>query len=197
LAARRGGDHAGVRACVVELGSAFTACLVIEDGRIVDGLGGTCGPAGWRGGGAWDGEAAYLLSPLAKRDLFAGGAASVADAATGRRLFREGLVKAVAGLRAATPFEQIALSGLLPDMEPALGAEVAADLARFGEVVRLDGLPGAWVKHAAQGAALLTDGLAGGRYAALVDHLRLRGAAGTVLDWLCHPRAAEARALFG
>ena len=29
--------------------------LVIEDGRVVDGLGGTSGPAGWQGGGAWDG----------------------------------------------------------------------------------------------------------------------------------------------
>jgi predicted butyrate kinase (DUF1464 family) len=193
LAARRGAAYGDVRACVVEMGSAFTACVVIDGGRIVDGLGGTCGPVGWGGGGAWDGEVAYLLSPLEKRDLFAGGAASVADAGLGRRLYRESLVKAVAGLRAATAFDHVVLSGRLPDAEPELAAAVAADLARFGEVVRVDGLPGAWVKAAAQGAALLADGLAGGAALALVDHLQLRGAAGTVLDWLCHPRAGHVK----
>ena len=89
------------------------------------------------------------------------------------------------------------LSGPLPDAEPALCAEVTTDLARFGEVVRLDGLPGAWVKHAAQGAALLADGLAGGRCSSLVERLQLRGAAGTVLDWLCPPWGERVRAFFG
>jgi predicted butyrate kinase (DUF1464 family) len=196
LAACLGVDHSDVRACVVELGSAFSACLVIEGGRIVDGLGGTCGPAGWGSDGAWDGELAYLMSPLEKRDLFAGGVTSVPDPVMGRRHFRESLVRAVAGLRAVTPFERVVLSGLLPDAEPGLRDEVTADLAPFGEVMRLDGLPGAWVKAAAQGAALLADGLAGGRHAALVDRLQLRGAAGTVLDGLCHPRAADVKELF-
>ena len=53
-------------------------------------------------------------------------------------------------------------------------------LARFGRVEPLPGLPGAWVKHAAQGAALLADGLAGGQHVDLVESLRLREAAGTV-----------------
>jgi predicted butyrate kinase (DUF1464 family) len=39
-------------------------------------------------------------------------------------------------------------------------------------------------KTAAQGAALLADGLAGGRYAPLVERLRLREAGGTVFDHL-------------
>ena len=63
----------------------------------------------WAAGGAWDGEVAYLMAPLTKRDLFTGGVASAPDAATGRRRFREGLVKAVAGLRAVTPFHVIVL----------------------------------------------------------------------------------------
>jgi predicted butyrate kinase (DUF1464 family) len=52
------------------------------------------------------------------------------------------------------------------------------------------------VKHAAQGAALLADGLAGGRYAPLIEQLALRQAAGSVLDWLQYPRADEVRAWF-
>jgi predicted butyrate kinase (DUF1464 family) len=183
-------------ACVVELGSAFTACVVIDGGRVADGVGGTSGPLGWGSAGAWDGEAAYLLGPLEKRDLFAGGVVSIPDAEAGRRLFRESLVRAVAGLRAVTAFDRVVLSGRLTEAEPELCAAVSGDLARFGDVTRLEGLPGAWVKAAAQGAALLADGLAGGRSAGLVERLQLRGAAGTVLDWLCHPRAARLRESF-
>jgi predicted butyrate kinase (DUF1464 family) len=190
-------DLAAYRGCVVELGSAFTACLVLDGGRLVDGLGGTGGPPGWGSGGAWDGEAAYLLSPLAKRDLFSGGAGSVADAEAGRRWFRESLVRAVAGLQAVTPFAEVVLSGRLLEAEPDLPEQVAADLGRLARVQRLESLPGAWVKHAAQGAALLADGLAGGRHAPLVEQLQLRAAAGTALDGLCHPRAEQLRARFG
>src|SRR5262249_38235496 len=131
----------------------------------------------------------------AKRDLFAGGASSAADPAAGEALFRESLVKAVAGLRAVTPFDEGVLSGRLPETEPGLAEAGAADLARVGALGRLESLAGAWVKHAAQGAALLADGLAGGRFAPLAEQLRLREARGTVLDFLNHPRAAEAKAL--
>jgi predicted butyrate kinase (DUF1464 family) len=174
--------------CVVELGSAFTACIVLSGGLIVDGLGGTSGPPGWRSSGAWDGELAYLLSPLQKRDLFAGGVASVADAASGRRMYREALVKAVSSLRSLTRFEEVVLSGRLLETEPELVEDVAADLGLIVRVVLLESLPGAWVKHAAQGAALLADGLTGGRFASLVEHLALKAASGTVLDWVYHTR---------
>jgi predicted butyrate kinase (DUF1464 family) len=197
LAGRCGGDYGRCHACVVELGTAFTACLVLHGGEVVDGLGGSGGPLGWGGGGAWDGEAAYLLSPLAKRDVFTGGVQSLPDRDAARRLYRESLLKAVAGLRAVCPFDEVIVSGRLLGSEPAFAEEVLADLASLGRVSRLESLPGAWVKHAAQGAALLADGLAGGRYAALVGRLALRRAAGTVLDWLQQPRADGVRKLFG
>jgi predicted butyrate kinase (DUF1464 family) len=195
--AQHGSSVADFRGCVVEVGSAFTACVVLEGGRVVDGLGGTSGPVGWASGGAWDGEAAYLLSPLHKRDLFAGGAGSLPDAEIGRRWFRESLVRAVAGLQAVTPFAEIVLSGRLLETEATLTVEVEESLGRLAAVRRLESLPGAWVKHAAQGAAVLADGLAGGRFAPLVEHLKLREVSGTVLDWLHQPRAGEARAAFG
>jgi predicted butyrate kinase (DUF1464 family) len=188
---------AGCGFCLVELGSAFSACVVVREGRVVDGAGGTSGPLGWRGGGAWDGEFAYLLGPLSKGDLFAGGALSDPDPEEGRSAFRESLLRAAGGLHAVTPFDRVVLAGRLLEAEPALVTLVEADLARFGEVARLPALPGAWVKHAAQGAALIADGLAGGRHAALVEHLELRQASGTVLDWLRHPRAGEVRRAFG
>jgi len=174
--------------CLVELGSAFSAGLVVAGGQIVDGVGGTSGPFGWRSGGAWDGESAYWLAPLAKRDLFAGGVQSAPDPVLGRLRFRESLLQTIAGLQAVTPFSEIVLSGRLLELEPVLIEVVAADLGRLARVSRLESLPGAWVKHAAQGAALLADGLAGGRYTPLVKRLRLEESAGTVLDWLTYRR---------
>ncbi len=179
--------------CLVELGSAFTACVAVADGRIVDGVGGTAGPIGWRSAGGWDGEVAYLLSPLAKRDLFTGGVLAIADREVALAALAESVCRAVAGLRAITPFREVILSGRLCDEEPAVAERIAAGL---GVVSRLASLRGAWVEHAAQGAAVLADGLAGGRYAALAKQLQLRSAHGTVLDWLCHPRAAACRAWF-
>jgi predicted butyrate kinase (DUF1464 family) len=162
----------------------------------VDGLGGTGGPFGWCSAGAWDGEVAYLLSPLAKRDLFTGGAASVADRSTALAHFRESLCRAVAGLRAVTPFAEVILAGRLLEDEPELTNIVAGELGALAAVDRLASLPNAWVKHAAQGSALLADALAGGRFAPIAEQMELRGASGTVLDWLCHPRAAACRAWF-
>jgi predicted butyrate kinase (DUF1464 family) len=52
-------------------------------------------------------------------------------------------------------------------------------------------------KQAAQGAALVADGLAGGRSAPLVDTLGLREASGTVLDHLYVISRAAARARLG
>jgi len=184
-------DLSAYHGCVIELGSAFTACLVLSGGQIVDGLGGTNGPPGWRSGGAWDGELAYLFSPLQKRDLFAGGVASVPDEVVGRHMFRESLVKAIAGLQAVTKFEEIVLSGRLLESEPELTEQVAMDLSLLGRVIVLESLPNAWVKHAAQGAAILADGLAGGKYAPVVEQLALKTASGTVLDWLHHARRVQ------
>jgi predicted butyrate kinase (DUF1464 family) len=113
------------------------------------------------------------------------------DSRQARTLFRESLLKAVVGLHSVTPFRQVILSGRLLETEPALSDEVSADLGRVVPVTRLPSLPGAWVKQAAQGAALLADGLAGGTNAGLVEHLELRQAAGTVLDWLRYPRLAS------
>ncbi len=187
------GDYNG---CLVELGSAFTACLVIQGGQVVAGLGGSSGPPGWSSQGAWDGETAYLCSPLAKADLFIGGVRSVSAPMQGEEWFREGLIQAVAGLRAVTPFDEIVLSGRLLETEPDLTGRVEADLMRLAPVFRLQSFPGAWVKHAAQGAALLADGLAGGAWAPLIERMQLRGAGGTVLDWLAHPRADAVRGWF-
>src|SRR5205085_6973452 len=110
------------------------------------------------------------------------------DPAERATLLCESVVKAVAGLRAITPFPEVVLSGRLLEREPAVGEVVVAALAQVVPVVRLGMLPGAWVKQAAQGAALLADGLAGGSSSDLVRALELERAGGTVLDGVVHPR---------
>ena len=184
-------------ACVVEFGSAFTSVIVLKNRQIVDGLSGTAGIPGPRCGGAWDGEVAYLLSPLAKGDLFRGGVADAPDRATGVTAFREAFIRAVFGLSGVHLFRDVYSGGSLLRSDSDLVQSALAALPTHEFRLHHTGdLPGAWVKHAAQGAALIADGLAGGAFAPLVESLKLRRASGTVLDWLTHPRAAEVRAWF-
>ena len=177
---------------MVEVGSAFTAILVVEGGKIVDASAGTRGPLGLRSGGAWDGELAYWRSPLSKQDLFRGGLADLG--AIGPDAFRESLIKHTAAMQAVTSFERIYLSGRGLEQPEVMRLTTEA-LAPFGNLVRLPSLPGAWVKHAAQGSAILADALAGGRFAPVADSLRLRSASGSVWDVLLMRSGAIADSL--
>jgi predicted butyrate kinase (DUF1464 family) len=187
---------------MLELGGAFSAALAIDGGRIVDGLGGSCSPIGARSCGALDAEVAYLLgAALAKETVFSGGAldprgeldlsapgaleALGADPRyrEGWLALEEGAVKAALALTLSVPApREILVSGRLA-RAPGLLDALTERLAGVAVVGTATGL-GTRAKTAAQGAALLADGLAGGRYAPLVERLRLREASGTVLDHL-------------
>ena len=71
-----------------------------------------------------------------------------------------------------------------------------AGLESIAPVRRLQGFARV-AKAAAQGAAILADGLAGGRWRDLVDTLRLRSARGTVLEHLVVITPAVARRRLG
>src|SRR6266480_1190468 len=63
----------------VDMGTAEkVAAVAVAAGRIVDGVGGSAGPLGFRAAGALDGEVAYLAGEVPKALLFRGGAASIA-----------------------------------------------------------------------------------------------------------------------
>jgi predicted butyrate kinase (DUF1464 family) len=214
-AARRGRAERDVSLILLELGGAFTAATAVERGRIVDGLGGTSGPLGVRSAGALDGEVAYLAGSVSKRLLFAGGAAtiagtpdapaeSVANPTTTRgRLawaaYLESAVKTVAVLAAIAPSaSDIVLSGRLAGIRSVrdeLGSRVVGVRSDLS-VRTLTGFTRV-AKTAAQGAALIADGLAGGRASALVDTLGIRDARGTVLDHLYFIDPATARSRLG
>ncbi|HDJ04610.1 MAG TPA: DUF1464 domain-containing protein, partial [Candidatus Bathyarchaeota archaeon] len=58
----------------------------------------------------------------------------------------------------------------------------------------LGNLPGAEAsKEAAQGYAIVGDGVAGGSFRNLIEHMRVTEARGTVLDWVFHPRLRSAK----
>ncbi len=104
--------------------------------------------------------------------------------------------RAALSLSAAHPKpEVILLSGRHagdPDVRGALEPRLrslapVADLTGFARVA----------KSGAQGAALIADGLAGGRHADIVAALRLREARGTVLDYLTVITPAAARQRLG
>ena len=196
---------------LVELGGAFTAVLAVEGGRVVDGLGGSSGPLGYRAAGALDGEVAYLLGAMPKAALFTGGAAYVAGdpgldpealggrvderARNARAAFVEGVAKAVAALRVAVPEpREVLLSGRLARVGWVREA-LEPVLARVAPVREVRGFARV-AKAAAQGAALLADGLAGGRHRALVEAMAIEEASGTALDHLYVEGADRIRAEF-
>lgn len=199
---------------LLELGGFFTAALAVEAGRVVDGIGGSAGGLGYRALGTLDGEVAYVLGRVRKSALFTGGAAFVAGApdlapeelaarATRDPRARiawdaliEAAAKLVAALRVTAPSaREVLLSGRVgrvPAVVEALGRRLAGALPvrpldRFADRV----------KEAAQGAALLADGLAGGQHREIVETLRLRASRGSVLDHLYVAGADEARRRFG
>lgn len=182
---------------LLEMGGAFTAALAIDSGRIVDGMGGSSGPLGIRAAGALDGEVAYLLAAVLRKDtLYSGGALdprgaldtadldmlwASADLAGGWTALLEGAAKAVRALLVSVPApREIFVSGRLARL-PALVEALGGSLADVAPLVPL--VPGR-ASAAAHGGALLADGLAGGRHARLVESLRLRESSGTALDHL-------------
>jgi predicted butyrate kinase (DUF1464 family) len=173
---RLGVDFADTSFIMLELGGAFSAGLAVGGGRLVDGLGGSAGPIGARACGALDAEVAYLLGgALSKRTVFSGGALELAPSEEGWLALEEGAAKAALALTvsAPAPREIIVTGRNAPGVLDALGMRLA-----HVAPVRLV------AKAAAHGAAVLADGLAGGRYAPLVERLGVRDASGSALDHL-------------
>jgi predicted butyrate kinase (DUF1464 family) len=106
-------------------------------------------------------------------------------------------VKAVAALAVAAPSaREVILSGRLAHVV-GVGDELARRIGRVIPTSSIHVLTGfaTVAKQAAQGAALLADGLVGGELASLVDSLGIREARGSVLDhlYVISPSAARAR----
>jgi predicted butyrate kinase (DUF1464 family) len=102
---------------------------------------------------------------------------------------------AVQLLRSAPEAEEVLLSGRHAT-DPTIVERIRHALADVCRVRLLEGFAKV-AKQGAQGAALIADGLAGGSHRALVDHLKLREAGGTVLDHLYVVTPDSARTRLG
>ena len=200
---------------LLELGGFFTAALAVEAGRVVDGIGGSAGGLGYRALGTLDGEVAYAFGHVRKSTLFTGGAAVIAG--------DPDLPPDELAARAAhDPRARIAWDALIETAVEAGGGDARRGAGRprgAGLGSRGPGAGGARgprpghrrglahasprpaspprVKEAAQGAALIADGLAGGSHRGVVETMRLRESRGSVLDHLYVAGADAVRRDFG
>jgi predicted butyrate kinase (DUF1464 family) len=200
---------------LVELGYGYPAAVAVDNGLVVDGVGGTIGGPGFLTLGGMDGELAYLLRGFSKGTLFQGGVLSLLDdpnlspeefatrlaqdeqqAQEAWNAVAEGLVKSVAALGVAVPKpKEILLSGRLTRVS-GLVKDLEKRMQQFGlPVTRVQRL-GDKSKEAAQGAALFADGLASGPTSKLFETMRLRECSGTVLDWISLPQAKQIREMY-
>lgn len=193
---RLGIGYAETSFILLEMGYGFTAAIGVDRGEVVDGIGGTSGCSGFLSPGALDLELAILLGGLEKETLFRGGIGSLLDkGGPPEKLFAdrepsdawhallESAVKDVLMLTASILPKEILISGRLTKIEGVLG-ELSSKLGWVAPLRRVRGFPRAKAKEAAQGAALIADGLMGGKYRSLVDTMRIREARGTCLDYI-------------
>ncbi len=186
---------------MVEMGYAFSAVLAVEDGQIIDGIGGS-NIMGFRAVGAIDGEIAYLMGKIKKKDVYKGGVSSIAgysdmkaeellllskkDSRTKMALdaYFDSLTKAVYAISSSfsdqKKIKEILFAGRLAKMDSLYNpiSEKIKSIATtkiMRSYVQLS-------KESAQGAAFIANGLLGGKFKDIIDNLKIREASGNILD---------------
>jgi predicted butyrate kinase (DUF1464 family) len=197
-------DYSEVNIVVSEIGFAYTSTIGIKEGKIVDAVAGTAGFPGYLGMGSIDGELAYAISntvEFSKELLFRGGAAYLSGSDPFRisieeiikpgtasyELLVESAIKGIISMLPATRPDAIYLSGrfsrvpfFVEDIRRRL--ESVFDLTNFEPRIEVLQNLGKVAKQAAEGAAVIANGLAGGKYRGLIDVLGLRESRGTIFD---------------
>jgi predicted butyrate kinase (DUF1464 family) len=176
---------------LLEMGFGYTAAIAVKEGKIVDGIGGSSGNIGFLSLGGMDAELAYLLGGFNKELVFRGGIEMLAEKPEklmenegALNAYLEGAIKDVLSLTAPVKPREILVSGRISRVK-GLFDELKKRLDF--PVRRLEGFAVKNVKEAAQGAALIANGLAGGRYSELIDVMQIREAKGTSLDYILLP----------
>ena len=194
---KKGVTYSEVNHIVVELGGGYNGVITIEKGRIINGIGGTLFPGpSFMNAGAMDGEIAYLLRGFEKSLLFQGGASYLTGSESlpiedfTRELhpeafnaFIEGILFAVCSQRALLGSRQIYLSGRLTKYENIYNP-VKVYLEELGYAVSLLPTLSDKSKAAAQGYAMVGNGIYGGCYEPLVKHMMIDKAEGSVTDYV-------------
>lgn len=192
----------------VEMGFGYNAAMAVENGQIIDGVGGTIFPGpGYLTLSQMDGELAYILGEFSKLKLFEAGATFIAarkiieledfcanldrgEYQLAWRSIVEGIVKAVATLRMSFKEEpkEIILTGRLSRVEK-LRTSLAKVLNEKFDISARRPVHNFTkeAKDVAQGTTLIANGIGGGKYSELVKVMKIKDAKGTVLDYIFFP----------
>ncbi|MFX1410874.1 MAG: DUF1464 family protein [Promethearchaeota archaeon] len=191
----------GTNFIMVEIGYGFTAVLAIENGQVIDGIGGS-NIMGFRACGSLDGELAYLIRTIKKKNIYKGGVAYISGYADlslreitllaekddqtkiALKAYISSVKKAVYGISSSFSQKNKIVEVLLAGR----GAELAYLRDRMirglNDVapVRIMKSYSQIAKRAAQGAAFIANGILGGRFEAIIDNLKIKEASGSILD---------------
>lgn len=182
---------------VVELGGGYNSLITIENGKIINGIGGTLFPGpGFMNAGAMDGELAYMLRGFEKNLLFEGGVGYLMGEDSLKiedftrevypdafDTFVEGVLFAVCSQKAVTSTSEVYLSGRLNRYDN-IYLPLKARLEDLGYTVNPLPRLSPRTKEAAQGYAIVGNGLYGGIYEPLVKHMEIDRSEGSILDFV-------------
>ncbi|MFX0024639.1 MAG: DUF1464 family protein [Candidatus Hermodarchaeota archaeon] len=186
---------------LVEIGYGFTAVLAIENGQIIDGIGGS-NIMGFRACGSLDGELAYLIKNIHKKNIYKGGVAYISgysnlslkeitllaekDEQTkiALKAYLSSVKKAVFGISSSYSKKDIIKEILLAGRGAGLGYFREKMMSGLKDVapVRVMNSFSQIAKRAAQGAAFIADGILGGRFGPIIKNLKIEDASGSILD---------------
>jgi len=186
---------------MVELGYAFNAVLAIENGTIIDGIGGS-NIMGFRAVGSIDAEIAYLMGKIKKSDVYKGGVSSIAgyqdlkaeeilllskkDKQTKLALksFYDNLKKAIYAISSSffnkKKIKEILFAGRLSKIEE-LTRPIFNEIKEIAPP-KLMRSYASISKESAQGAAFIANGLLGGKFKEIIETMRVKEAFGNILD---------------
>ena len=165
----------------VEIGYGFTAVIAVEEGKIIDGIGGTNGSLGFLGSGGMDAEIAIRLKPpLTQEIVFRGGVKDFVGKDIEPKdlikfeeamlLLGESVEKDIASILVSMQNpKEIILSGRLIAYD-FIKTELIPRLSRYAPAVRVNKLSRI-TKEAACGAYIIGEGLLGGKYRRLVENM--------------------------
>ncbi|MBY9012657.1 MAG: DUF1464 family protein [Candidatus Lokiarchaeota archaeon] len=186
---------------LVEIGYGFTSVLAIENGQVIDGIGGS-NIMGFRACGSLDGELAYLIKNIKKKVIYSGGVSYIAghpdlslkeiislaekDAQTRLALnaYISELTKAVYAISSSYSNKDVITEILLAGRSTELQYIKDIIIKGFDNFlpVTLMSSYGHFSKHAAQGAAFIANGLLGGELEPIISNLKIKEAKGSILD---------------
>ena len=195
---------------LVEIGYGFTAVLAIEDGQIIDGIGGS-NIMGFRACGSLDGELAYLIKTIHKKNIYKGGVAYISgysdlslneitllaekddQTKLALKAYISSVKKAVFGISSSFSSKNKIKEVLLAGRGANINYFREKIIRGLNDVapVRIMKSFSQIAKRAAQGAAFIANGILGGRFEPIIKNLKIKEATGSILDDIFIPFEKE------